>query len=144
MDGIALIALAGRLAAPPSADEASCRTSVSRAYYAAFHVARAFLVELGFKPVANANVHAFVRHYLHGSNHADACLAASQLADLQAARNRADYDLADSNVGSRGYAMVTSSAAHRVVSALENCRRDNVMDSIREGIADYERKRHSR
>jgi hypothetical protein len=94
--------------------------------------------------VGNANVHAFVRHYLHGSSHPDACLAASQLADLQAARNRADYDLADANVGSRGYAMVIVERAHRVVSALENCRTLDAMTAIQQGISDYERRIHPR
>jgi uncharacterized protein (UPF0332 family) len=144
MDGTAFIALAGKLAAVPAADEANYRTAVGRAYFGAFHLARTFLVELGFKPVANANIHAFVRHYLQGSNHADASLAAAQLADLQAARNRADYDLGDAHVGTRGFAMVNVERAHRVVSALEGCRRDDAMEAIRQGIEEYERKIHKR
>jgi uncharacterized protein (UPF0332 family) len=144
MDATGFIALAGKLAAAPAADEATYRTAVSRAYYGAFHVARLFLVELGFRPVGNANVHAFVRHYLASSNDADACLAASQLADLQAARNRADYDLANADVGTRNFAMVIVELAHRVVSAIEKCRRGDVIDAIRQAIADYERRIHTR
>src|SRR5205823_6398205 len=98
------IALAGRLAAAPNADEATYRTAVSRAYYGAFHVARSFIVELGFVPIGNANVHAFVRQYLHGSNNRNASLAAAELGDLQRARNQADYQLDDPNVGSRNFA----------------------------------------
>jgi uncharacterized protein (UPF0332 family) len=97
MDGHAFIALAGKLAA----EEATYRTAVSRAYYGAFHVARSFLVELGFEPLSNANVHAFARHYLNGSGIAQACLAAGELGDLQTARNRADYRLDESSVGSQ-------------------------------------------
>jgi len=138
MDPAAFIALAGKLAAAPASDEASYRTAVSRAYYGAFHIARLFLVELGFKPVGNTNVHAFVRHYLAGSNQPDACTAASQLADLQSARNRADYDLDDRNAGTRGNAMVVVERAHRVISALDRCRRDGALDVIRQAIADYE------
>lgn len=82
MDGNAFIALAGRLAALSTADEATYRTAVSRAYYGAFHLARSLLVEMGFKPVGTANVHAFVQQYLYGSGHADARLAASHLSDL--------------------------------------------------------------
>ena len=48
MDGTEFIALAGKLVAVPAADEATYRTAISRAYYGAFHVARSFLVELGF------------------------------------------------------------------------------------------------
>ena len=99
MEGSDFIALAGKLAVAAAADEATYRTAISRAYYGAFHIARSFLVELGFQPVGNANVHAFVRHYLAGSGHPEAYLAASELGYLQAARNRADYDLDDSEVG---------------------------------------------
>jgi uncharacterized protein (UPF0332 family) len=128
MDASGFITLAGKLAAAPAAEEASYRTAVSRAYYGAFHVARQFLVELGFKPLASANVHAFVRHYLAASNHPDACLAASQMADLQTARNRADYDLDNVDVGTRNYAMLIVERAHRVVSALDKCRQGDEVE----------------
>jgi uncharacterized protein (UPF0332 family) len=58
MDGNDFIILAGRLAVMPQ-DEAAHRTAISRAYYGVFHVARSFLLDLGFRPVGNANVHAF-------------------------------------------------------------------------------------
>ncbi len=140
MDGRNFISLAGKLAAAPAGDEATYRTAVSRAYYGAFHVARSFLVELGFEPVENANVHAFVRQYLNGSGHPEACVAATHLRRLPAARNRADYQLNDPDVGSRGFAMVSVERAHRVVSGIENCRADNVRESIREAIIKYEQK----
>jgi uncharacterized protein (UPF0332 family) len=140
MDGRDFIALAGRLAAVSAADEAAFRTVVGRAYYGAFHVARSFLVELGFPPVGNANVHGFVRRYLSGSGHPEACLAASELGDLQMARNRADYNLEDPHVASRAYAILCVERAHRVVSLLENCRPDDARNSIREAIAEYEQR----
>jgi uncharacterized protein (UPF0332 family) len=140
MDGHDFIAPAGKLAAAPAASEATYRTVVSRTYYGAFHVARAFLVELGFKPVGNANVHAFVRHYLNASGHGGAIRAADQLRDLQSVRNRADYDLDDPDVGSQAVAMASVEVAHRVVSALENCRADEVRRTIREAIVEYERR----
>jgi uncharacterized protein (UPF0332 family) len=140
MDGHDFITLAGKLAASPAADEATYRTAVSRAYYGAFHVARFFLVELGFEPVRNMNVHGFVRHYLNGSAHSDACFAASHLSRLQAARNRADYHLDDLHVGSQRNAMVCVERAHGIVSALESCRADEARESIRQAIAEYERR----
>ena len=140
MDGNDFIRLAGKLAAVPSADEATYRTAVSRAYYGAFHIARSYLVDLGFEPVGNANVHAFVRHYLNGSHHPDACRAASFLSHLQAARNLADYDLNNPHVGSRSQAMLMVERATQVVSALENCRNDDIRTSIREAIAEYQQK----
>jgi len=140
MDGSDFIALAGRLAAAPQANEATYRTAVSRAYYGAFHLARSFLTELGFQPVGNANVHAFVQRYLNGSGYTEACLAALQLTHLQSGRNRADYDLDDSEVGLRQYAMVSVERAHRVASALDICRGGEARESIRQAIADYEQR----
>jgi len=144
MDGSDFIALAGKLAAAPSADEATCRTAVSRAYYGAFHVARSYLVELGFAPVGNANVHGFVQHYLNGSNNPDACRAASLLSHLQAARNRADYRLEDEQIGSRRHAMLVVERAHLVVSSLDDCRRDDTRQSIQQAIAEYVQKTRPR
>jgi uncharacterized protein (UPF0332 family) len=140
MDGNDFIALAGKLAAMPSADEATYRTAVSRAYYGALHIGRSLLVELGFEPVGNANVHAFVRHYLNASGHPEACLAATELSDLQTARNRADYRLDDPYVGSRGNAIVYVERAHGVVSDLERCRAVGSFDLMRQAIAEYERR----
>jgi uncharacterized protein (UPF0332 family) len=139
MDGHNFIALAGKLAVAPAADEATYRTAVSRAYYGAFHVARVFLIDLGFVPVRNANVHAFVRRYLSGSGEPELCLSASILRELQAARNRADYNLDDPNVGSQAVAMATVEDAHRIASAVDRCRTDVSRESIRQAIGDYER-----
>lgn len=138
MDGNDFISLAGKLVATPAADESACRTAVSRAYYGAFHVARSFLIELGFQPLGNANVHAFIQRYLNGSGNPDACRAASQLSHLHTARNKADYRLDDDEVGIRSNAMLAVERAHRVVSAVENCRADDVRDAIRQAISKYE------
>lgn len=144
MDGNDYIRLAGKLAASPSADEATYRTAVSRAYYGAFHVARDFLVELGYSPVRNANVHAFVRQYLHASNLSDACTAADELGDLQTLRNRADYKLNDLRVGSQTQAMWAVERSIQVASALAKCRAEKSRESIRQAIAEYEHKIHPR
>ena len=140
MDGSIFIALSGRLVASKSASEASDRTAVSRAYYGSFHVARAFLSELGFAPLRNANVHAFVCKCLYESGHPDARIAARELGDLQSARNRADYQLDDTEAGSRGYAILNVERAHRVVSALNGCQEENSRDTIRHGITEYVQK----
>jgi hypothetical protein len=50
MTGDDFLALAGKLLAnSPNPSEAVCRTAISRAYYGAFHLGRAFLKELGVK-----------------------------------------------------------------------------------------------
>lgn len=140
MDGHAFIALAGKLAAASSADEATCRTAISRSYYGAFHVARSFLQELGFRPLRNANVHAFVGQYLIGSGQHDARIAGFELGDLQAARNHADYDLDDMRWGSRDFAMTCVEQAHRIVTSLNACRQDDIRNSMRDAITKYEQR----
>lgn len=72
IDGQAFIHLAGRLAASAAADEAAGRSAVSRAYYGAFHLAVAFLGDLGIVFPANTYAHAVVQRYLIGSGHPDA------------------------------------------------------------------------
>jgi uncharacterized protein (UPF0332 family) len=139
MDGNDFIALAGKLAAPPAADEAACRTAISRAYYGAFHVARSLLTELGFAAVGNANVHGFVQHYLNGSGDPQACRAASLLSHLQMARNKADYRLDDRQFGARE-AMLIVERAHLAVSAIDACRAEDERETIRQGIIAYEQK----
>jgi uncharacterized protein (UPF0332 family) len=139
MNGSDFITLAGKLAVTPT-DEAAHRTAISRAYYGAFHVARSFLLKLGFRPVANASVHAFIRQYLGASGHPEAYFASSELSYLQAARNRADYDLEDTRMASRDFAMKCVEQAHRIVAALDACRRDDARDSIREAITNYEQR----
>jgi uncharacterized protein (UPF0332 family) len=140
MDGRDFIALAGRLAVSLGAEEANYRTSISRAYYGAFHAARNFLLELGFEPLHNANVHAFVRNYLYESGQPDARVAARDLANLQSARNKADYDLDDAATGAREFAMRCVEQAHRVVTALDACRSDAAREPMRQAIAEYERR----
>lgn len=140
MDGNDFIRLAGKLAAVPSADEATYRTAVSRAYYGAFHLGRSFLIELGIAPVRNANIHAFVRHCLDSSNHHDACQAASHLSHLQAARNLADYELKNPHVGSRSQAMVSVERAAHVASAIEKCQSVDAREAIRRAISEYQQK----
>jgi uncharacterized protein (UPF0332 family) len=140
MDGNDFIALAGKLAASPAAAEATYRTAISRAYYGAFHIARSLLVELGFAPVGNANVHGFVQQYLQGSKNPHALRAASLLSHLQAERNRADYRLEDNRFSSQRDAMLLVERAHLAVAALERCRAPDARESILQAISEYQKK----
>jgi hypothetical protein len=54
MTGDDFIAFSGKLAANPAAGEAGFRSASSRAYYGAFHLAMAFLAEIGTPVPANA------------------------------------------------------------------------------------------
>ena len=75
--------------------EALCRTIVSRAYYAAYHLARAYTVELGFP---ETDKHRFLSDALSASGEPSVKQAGDLLRVLLRARGRADYELAKPNV----------------------------------------------
>ncbi len=75
-------------------DEPARRSAVSRAYYAAFHVARDLLADLGFTTPRADRAHEYLYRRLNNSGSAVVRVAANQLHDLRSLRNRADYDLA--------------------------------------------------
>jgi uncharacterized protein (UPF0332 family) len=73
--------------------EAAWRSSVSRAYYAAFHVARQRLEESGFTVPRGERAHAYL--WLRLSNCGDPQVqdTGRRLNALRGQRNRADYDV---------------------------------------------------
>jgi uncharacterized protein (UPF0332 family) len=75
------------------AREADWRSAVSRAYYAAFQVARALLVEQGFQVPQDDRAHAYLWMGLANSGHPDIQHAGNRLTYLRGRRNWADYDL---------------------------------------------------
>lgn len=137
MDALDFISMAGKLAASANAGEATYRTSSSRAYYGAFHLAAAFLAELGFAAPRSANVHVFVQHHLHGSGDPFACRAASLLADLHATRNRADYQLSNQTVGTQAVAKLCVETAHEIRISLLACAQSPNREHVRNGVAAY-------
>ena len=90
MTGRDFLAVAQRLLTEP--DEASWRTAVSRAYYAAFHAGREFFVGIRFQVPHSERAHAYL--WLRLQNCKDGLLktAGSDLHDLREKRNKADYD----------------------------------------------------
>lgn len=131
------ISVAGRLAATANSEEAVYRTAVSRAYYGAFHLAASLLKDLGFSAPRTANVHVFVQHCLNGSGQSSACIAASLLGDLHAARIRADYQLDRTTVGTHAVAMLCVEMAHEIRTALLECWETPTREHVRTGIAAY-------
>ena len=73
--------------------EAHWRSAVSRAYYAAFHVARLLLEELGFEVERGDRAHAYLTHRLCQCGHPEIGAAGTTLINLRRSRNEADYGL---------------------------------------------------
>jgi uncharacterized protein (UPF0332 family) len=83
------LALATTLAAGTS--EAEWRSAISRAYYAAFHVARELLLSLGFRVPQAERGHSYLWLRLANAGVADVRIAGNRLNALRGQRNRADY-----------------------------------------------------
>lgn len=141
MNGDEFIEFAGKLAARTRSDAATCRTATSRAYYGAFHTARALLRELGYIAPTLANVHVFVQHYLIGSGQSDAQRAGRFLGELHSDRIKADYRIDLLAVEDPRFAQASVELAHRCLSALRACEQEPARTEIRLGIDEYHRKR---
>jgi hypothetical protein len=91
MNGRDFLRAARRYAA--GTDEADRRSATSRAYYAAFHVARELLSGLRFRVPRADRAHNYL--YVRLNNCGDPAVigAAGTLRDLRITRNAADYDL---------------------------------------------------
>lgn len=140
MTGPDYIAFAAKLAVT-YAEAASCRSAISRAYYGAFHLAKALFDRLEIRPPRNANVHVFIQHRLMNCGHPLAVEAGRFLADLYADRLNADYNLGKKQVESVGYARTSVETAKRIQKAFATCDSDlTALDRIKAGVADYERK----
>src|SRR5581483_5250930 len=76
-----------------AATEEEWRTAVSRAYYAAFHVARTLLVDFGFTVPQADRAHAYLWLRLSNCGEATVAGAGADLTSLRRQRNWADYDM---------------------------------------------------
>lgn len=140
IDGHDFIRLAGKLCVLAGGDESSFRTTISRAYYGVFHLAKRFLEELGFSIVANENAHGFLRKHLLNCGHPIALGAGRILVDLHKNRIRADYDLEDQRLESADFARRNVENAHDFERMLTTCREEPARSEIQTGIADYQSK----
>ncbi|HVC93769.1 MAG TPA: HEPN domain-containing protein [Pirellulales bacterium] len=138
------ILLAGKLAASPTAGEASYRSAVSRAYYGAFHLAADFLVELGFKVPKGPSAHGWIPQVLHGSGQQDAKDAGHFLEDLHSERIVADYHWQNQATGKQDDARTSVETAHEVRSSLNACRLESARSETGAGIEKYLRDRAGR
>jgi len=74
-------------------DEADLRSSISRAYYAAFHVASDFFTALGFRVPNAEQAHAYLWLRLSNCGDPHVVRGGRRLNRLRQQRNLADYDL---------------------------------------------------
>jgi len=127
--------LAARSAA--GGTEADWRTAISRAYYAAFHVARQLLADLGFAIPRADRAHQYLVFRLSNSGEAATAQAGRDLDTLRRLRNRADYDEVPALTQPQAVAAVQ--VAEGIIQALDAARQEPIRSRIRDAMIVYER-----
>ena len=129
------LALATRLAGGTT--EAEGRSAVSRAYYAAFHVARQLFADLGFAVPRADRAHQYLTFRLANCGDSVVEQAGRDLETLRRLRNRADYD--GTPALTQPQAVAAFRLAEGIVRLLDDARREPVRTLIRDGMIAYER-----
>jgi uncharacterized protein (UPF0332 family) len=117
--------------------EAEWRSAASRAYYAAFHVGRLLLHDLGFSVPRADQAHAYVWLRLANCGHPDVSRAGQNLSYLRSKRNRADYDaqVTMSHAEVSGYVQT----AEEIIRAFDAARLEPTRTQITDAMKLYER-----
>ena len=118
-------------------NEAAWRSAASRAYDAAFHVARELLEGLRFVVPRAERGHAYLWLRLSNCGDAHVQLAGRELNDLRGERNRADYDVTRSflQAAARGHVRV----AQRIIQILDSATVEPTWTAITDAMKVYER-----
>lgn len=135
MTGSDFLPLANRLATASS--EPDWRTAISRAYYAAFHVARQLLEELGFRVPWADRAHAYLTMRLNNCGDAQIQHAASDMHSLRSLRNQADYDL--QRPIRQSVAIAQAQVSQQIIQTLLLAKQEPVRTSITDAMRIYER-----
>jgi uncharacterized protein (UPF0332 family) len=117
--------------------EAEWRSAQSRAYYAAFHVARTLLISLGFRVPQAEKAHGYLWLRLSNAGEASLIRAGRQLGDLRRDRNRADYD--DHRTITQADAVQNVHFAEEVIQALDAAAVEPIRTQITDAMKVYER-----
>ena len=127
--------LATRLAT--GAAEADWRTAVSRAYYAAFHVARRLFADWNFTVPRADRAHQYLVFRLSNSGESAVEQAGRDLETLRRLRNRADYD--DVPAITQPQAAAAVQLAEGIIQVLDAARQEPARTQMRDVMIVYER-----
>ncbi len=119
------------------ATEAEWRSATSRAYYAAFHVARSLLVALSFRVPHGDRAHGYLWMRLSNAGHTATIQAGRDLNDLRQERNRADYD--EHRTATQARAAQNVRFAEAVIRALDAAAVEPIRTQITDTMKVYER-----
>jgi uncharacterized protein (UPF0332 family) len=134
MDPLRFLALARRLSV--TANEEEWRTAISRAYYAAFHVACALLTDLGFTVPKADRAHGYLWLRLQNCGDLPTEKAGGDLKAMRSLRNWADYDLHKTVPAARAASAVLW--AESIIQALDAAAVEPVRSQITNAMKVYE------
>jgi uncharacterized protein (UPF0332 family) len=117
--------------------EAAWRSAVSRAYYAAFHVARSLLEELGFTVPRADKAHDFLYVRLNNCGDPQVGPAGRQLKQLRDDRNQCDYNLR--RLIPQHFASSQIRVAELIIQTLDAARLEPTRTQITDAMKIYER-----
>jgi uncharacterized protein (UPF0332 family) len=121
MDPRAFLALAKKLLENEK-NQAGLRSTVGRAYYAAFNVAVEFLSGIGCNVPKDANGHKKAYFCLNNCNDQSLVEAGGDLDNLRGFRNVADYDMGEKNVEKEDNVANWLELAEEVINTLDECK----------------------
>jgi uncharacterized protein (UPF0332 family) len=121
MDPRAFLGLAKRLLENEKNPE-GFRSTVGRAYYAAFNVAAEFLSGIGCQVPDGPQGHAKASHYLNNCEDPSLIEAGRRLDDLRGERNNADYKMHKKHVEKEDVVRNWVDVADEVIKCLDDCK----------------------
>ncbi len=140
MQARAFLQLAERLFVSEKNPE-GMRSTISRAYYAAFNVAAEFLKGIGCEVPANPQGHELAYNYLYNCADKPLIEAGQNLHDLRGQRNDADYKLNKPQVEKEQVVRNWLDVATDIIKRLDDCkssakRRADVTKAVQKYIRD--------
>ena len=112
-----------------SEQEAARRTSVSRAYYALYHIVREHLISSGIPITTKPEEHQRIVRYLKNSGIDNAKYVGEHMNDIREKRNNADYELSDSSFNKNTCALYCS-MAETLVNQLDIIDKQSFKDGL--------------
>lgn len=116
------------------------RSSISRAYYAVYHVSVEILEKLGFQIPKGPGGHGDVQRKLANSGDQEVTKVGDDLNNLQSMRIKADYRLEHKAVENPKTAQAWMRQVERMIQVLAACLSEPKRSQLTKAIQEYEKK----
>lgn len=135
MEGKAFLDVAKKLA--QMRNEPALRSSVSRAYYAAYNCCIQIAGQLGFQFGKDDPAHEKIYQYLRNAGIVEMVDTADDLKLLRKRRNRADYNMTTTEFQDHIACQGDLARAQNIISQIEKYLREPLRTKLRNGVREY-------